>query len=181
VSSPHPEPKTRFLLLSENCERRGRVRRLQSLLVLASTFILWSEFHVTHYQIRNYPNLEGQVPLFISHRNWVAQLYSRHWVRFSSPPTTSRDTVEVFETASTRGYLPFNSKSKSELLYDLRFTANQFVLAPSPLMLTTREFFLQLNPCGHSPHITSSVTRGWVCLNTVGLLSSVRIAHIHVL
>jgi hypothetical protein len=34
-----------------------------------------------------------------------------------------------------------NFKSKSELLYDWRFTANQFVLASSPLRPTTRFFF----------------------------------------
>jgi hypothetical protein len=33
------------------------------------------------------------------------------------------------------------SKSKSKLLYDWRFTANQFVLASSPLRLMTRIFF----------------------------------------
>jgi hypothetical protein len=32
------------------------------------------------------------------------------------------------------------SESESELLYDWRFTANQFVLAPSPLRITTRDF-----------------------------------------
>jgi hypothetical protein len=56
--------------------------------------------------------------------------------------------------ATTR--LPSNWKSRSELLYDCRFTANQFVLAPSPLRLTTGDFF-QLNPCGHSPYVTSSL------------------------
>jgi hypothetical protein len=50
----------------------------------------------------------------------------------------------------------------SELLYDWRFTANQFVLAPSPLRLTTRIFF-QLNTCGYSPCVTFSLMRGWVC------------------
>jgi hypothetical protein len=25
-------------------------------------------------------------------------------------------------------------------------------------------FFLQLNPCGHRPYVTYSLTRGWVCL-----------------
>jgi hypothetical protein len=34
-------------------------------------------------------------------------------------------------------------------------------LAPSPLRLTTRDFF-QLNPCGHSPYVTP-LTRRWVC------------------
>jgi hypothetical protein len=55
------------------------------------------------------------------------------------------------------------SESESRLLYDWRFTANQFVLAPSPLRLMARIFF-QLNTCGHSPNITSSLTRGWVYL-----------------
>jgi hypothetical protein len=41
------------------------------------------------------------------------------------------------------------SNTESELLCDWRFTANQFVLATSPLRPTTRVFFLQLNPCGH--------------------------------
>jgi hypothetical protein len=40
-------------------------------------------------QIRDSPNLDGQVPVFIS---------PRHWVPFSSPPTTRRATVEIFET-----------------------------------------------------------------------------------
>jgi hypothetical protein len=48
------------------------------------------------------PNLEGQVPLFISPRNRVAQLDPQTLGSFPSPPTVRRDTVEVFETASTR-------------------------------------------------------------------------------
>jgi hypothetical protein len=32
-------------------------------------------------------------------------------------------------------------ESESELLYDWRFTANQFILASSPLRLTTTFFF----------------------------------------
>jgi hypothetical protein len=31
------------------------------------------------------------------------------------------------------------------------------------LRCTTSHFFSQLNPCGHSPDVTSSLTRGWVC------------------
>jgi hypothetical protein len=54
--------------------------------------------------------------------------------------------------------------SESKLLCDWRFTANQFVLAPRPLRLTTRDFFSQLKPCRHSPYVTSSLTSGWVCL-----------------
>jgi hypothetical protein len=52
------------------------------LLVLASAVILGSESLGTHdhillSQIRGSPNLEGQVPVFISPRNRVAQLYPR--------------------------------------------------------------------------------------------------------
>jgi hypothetical protein len=43
-------------------------------------------------------------------------------------------------------FLP--SPFQSELLYDWRFTANQFVLAASPLRLTTSNFISRLNTCG---------------------------------
>jgi hypothetical protein len=49
--------------------------------------------------------------------------------------------------------------SESELLYDGRFTTNQFVLATSPLTPTTSNFIFQLNNCG----MTSSLARGCVC------------------
>jgi hypothetical protein len=56
----------------------GRVCHLLLLLALASAVIL--ESHGTHdhillSQIRDSPNLEGYVPVFISPRNSVAQLY----------------------------------------------------------------------------------------------------------
>jgi hypothetical protein len=59
---------------------RGWVCRLQLLLVRASADILRSESHRTHdhillCQIGDSPNLEGQVPVFISPRNRVARLY----------------------------------------------------------------------------------------------------------
>jgi hypothetical protein len=39
----------------------------------------------------------------------------------------------------------------------------KFVLAISPLRLATSNFILQLNTCGYSPYVTSSLTRGWIC------------------
>jgi hypothetical protein len=59
--------------------------------------------------------------------------------------------------------LTITSDSESELLSDWRFTANHFVLTPSPLSLPTR-IFLQLNPCSHSPNVTSSLTKRWAYL-----------------
>jgi hypothetical protein len=49
------------------------------------------------------------------------------------------------------------------LLYDWRFTANGFVLATSPLRLTTSSIIFKVNTCGYSSYVTSSLTRGWVC------------------
>jgi hypothetical protein len=52
--------------------------------------------------------------------------------------------------------------SESQLLDYWRVTIKQFVLAPGALRLKIRDFF-QLNPCGHSPYVTSSLMRGQVC------------------
>jgi hypothetical protein len=52
---------------------------------------------------------------------------------------------------------------KRQLLYDWRFTTNQFILATSPLRLTTSNFFFQLNTCSYSPYVTISLMRRWVC------------------
>jgi hypothetical protein len=79
--------------------------------------------------------------------------------------------------------------SESELLYDWRFTANQFVLATSPLRPTTRIFIFQLHTCGYSPYVTSSLTRGWLCrlqlllvlASAVILRSDSRGTHDHIL
>jgi hypothetical protein len=61
---------------------RGRVCRLQLMLILASAIILGSQSRGTHdhillSQIRDSPNLEGQVLAFTFLRNKVAQLYPR--------------------------------------------------------------------------------------------------------
>jgi hypothetical protein len=87
----HVGPETRFFLLSNRCGfvdvgvpylTRGLVCRLQLQLSLASTVILGSESgrtcdRILLYQIRDYTNLEGQAPVFISPTNRVAQLYIR--------------------------------------------------------------------------------------------------------
>jgi hypothetical protein len=68
----------------------------------------------------------------------------------------------AFNPLKTESESESESESELELLYDWRFTANQFVLASSPLRPRTR-FIFQLNTCGHSPYVISSVTRGWIC------------------
>jgi hypothetical protein len=81
------------------------------------------------------------------------------------------------------------NQSQSQSLYDWRFTANQFVLATSPLRHTTSNFIFQLNPCGYSPYVISSLARGWVSLlqlllifaNAVILMSESRGTQDHIL
>jgi hypothetical protein len=81
VSSTHLGPKTRFLLLSDSFGFVDvGVYRLQLFLVIASGVILGSESSGTHdhillSHIRDSSNMEGQVPVFISLRNRMVQLY----------------------------------------------------------------------------------------------------------
>jgi hypothetical protein len=63
---------------------RGRVCRLQLLLVLASAVILGSDSRGTHdhillFQIQYSPNLEGQVPVFIPQEQGGRVIPPRHW------------------------------------------------------------------------------------------------------
>jgi hypothetical protein len=77
-------------------------------------------------------------------RSFLFQRICRNW------------TLSILKSAS-------QSESESELFYDWQFTANQFALATSPWRLTTRNFMFQLNTCGYSYYVTSSLARGWVC------------------
>jgi hypothetical protein len=81
------EATARIVFLLNTCchspsLKRGWVCLLHLLLALASTFILRSDSrgtrnHILLSQIRDSPNLEGQVPLFIYPRNKAAQLSPR--------------------------------------------------------------------------------------------------------
>jgi hypothetical protein len=68
----------------------------------------------------------------------VTIFYSLRFETSFSSPTTRRVSLELFDPASIR--VKSAKKSKSNLLYDWRFTANQFVLASSPSRRTTRDF-----------------------------------------
>jgi hypothetical protein len=87
---------------------REQICRLQLLLGLASEVIFRSESHGPHdhillSQIRDSPNLEARSPYLYSLGTGWSSYIPRHWVPFSSPPTTRRATVEVLELTSTRG------------------------------------------------------------------------------
>jgi hypothetical protein len=53
--------------------------------------------------------------------------------------------------------------ARSHLVRSRVRVTNSFVLATSPLRRTTSNFIFQPNTCLHSPYVTSSLTRGWVC------------------
>jgi hypothetical protein len=99
------------------------------------------------------PSFVGLATIFYSLRFesslFVASYDSLRWRYTTTPP---------------QGYCVcrFRIRVRVSLLYDWRFTANQFFSAPSPFRLTAR-FFLPLKICRHRPYVTSSLTRGWVC------------------
>jgi hypothetical protein len=95
----------------------------------------------------------------------------RHWVPFSSPPTTRKATVEVFDPLTD---------SESDLLYDWQVKAKVRVtlrlavyrqsvrLGVKPLETHDQRLF-QLNSCGNRPYVTFSLMRRrffflWICL-----------------
>jgi hypothetical protein len=85
---------------------RGRVCRLQLLLVLASAVILRSDTSGTHDHIllsdSRPPTWRARSPyLYPTRTGWPVYTPS-NWVPFLSPPTTRRATVEVFDPASIR-------------------------------------------------------------------------------
>jgi hypothetical protein len=120
-------------------------------------------------------------PYLYSPKTGCPNYTPRKRVPFSSPSSDRRTTVEAIWLNATQ--------SESELLHDWPFTAHQFVLTTSPLRLTTTNFIFQLNTCGYSTYVTSSLTRGWICslqfllvlVSAVILRSEFRGTHDHIL
>jgi hypothetical protein len=89
---------------------RGWVCRLQFMLVLASSVILGSKSrgphdHILLSQIRDSPAWKTRSPcLYTPGTGWPSYT-SRHWDPVSSPPTTRRATMEIFEPASNGFFL----------------------------------------------------------------------------
>jgi hypothetical protein len=79
--------------------------KLQLLLVITRAVTLQSEprrnhDHILVFQVRDTQNWRDNSRYFLTNR--VAQLYSRHWVHFSTPQSAHRTIVNVVEAASTR-------------------------------------------------------------------------------
>jgi hypothetical protein len=93
----------------------------------------------------------------------IFRIDSSKWVR----PNHREARCQAFSGGCTqRGFITkrlcFLPQSRSEFLYDWRFTAYQFVLAKTHLRSMTRIFIYKLSTWSYSSHVTSSLTRGWV-------------------
>jgi hypothetical protein len=102
---------------------RGWVCHLELLLVLASAVILKSESRGTS-QILDSPTWRARSLYSYPPRMWLSGHTFRHWVPFSSPHTTRRATVQVFNPAST-------SHSESHIATDGRSVSKSWCRAPS--------------------------------------------------
>jgi hypothetical protein len=101
------------------------------------------------------------------------------WYKFTFPPNwqlwkwSSHNSVEVcrYKTSLRQEIISASNWNTYCILETVlssfwrpRFTANQFVLATSPLRHTTRIFILfQLSTWRYSPYELSFLMRGWVC------------------
>jgi hypothetical protein len=102
-------------------------------------------------RVETLPTWRARSPyLYPPGTGWPSYI-SRHWVLFSSPPTTRRATVGAFEPACTQ-------RLKLRVTLRLLDYRQSVRLGAKPLRITTRDFF-RLNSCGHNPYMISSLTR----------------------
>jgi hypothetical protein len=99
---------------------------------------------------------------------WLVAAFNGGHSPYSVFPNCPRPQLPASQFSQKQLSTDSINHSKSKLLYDWWFTGNQFVLSPSPLGLTIRDFF-QMNPLDHSPYIKSSVTRRLVYLLCIRL------------
>jgi hypothetical protein len=183
VSSTHLGPKTRFLLLSDSCGfvdvGRSLWREdgchLQLLLAPASAVTLGpnpARLMTIFYCLRlDTPSIwRIRSPYLCPLGTRWPSYTPRHRVPFSSPPTTLRVTVDVFEPVSTRGWTSNRSQSRSES-YEYFMTGQA--------TWGSRPGFVQLKPSNHSLYVISSLTRWRVCLLWIFLAFCKCMHHTH--
>jgi hypothetical protein len=115
---------------------RWGISRLQLLLALASTLILGSESRGTHdhillSQIRDSPNLEGQVPTFISPRNRVAQLHPQALASLFVASYDSQGCGRGIRTRPHTGFPLGRSSSQSHIATYGQSVSKSWCRAPS--------------------------------------------------
>jgi hypothetical protein len=144
-----------LLMWGALCDERTGCR-LQLLLDLASAVILESEScgihdHILLSQIRDSTNLEGQVPVFISLRKRVAQLYPRVPDSFFVASYGSQGYGGGIRTSLHAGM-----KSESKLCYDQRSVVSlSWVKSKSKLLY---DWWLNIQSVPHGKHSVSITT-----------------------
>jgi hypothetical protein len=110
---------------------------------------------------RNYCAIDNLHTLQITTAHAKAS-HSAFICRFPVTASNGGDSSASALTPLPAGHRLTNElNSKSKLLCEWRFTADQFALASSPLRFTARDFFFQRNSCGHSLYVTSSMITPW--------------------
>jgi hypothetical protein len=150
--------------------KRGWVCHLQTLLALASADILRSESHGTHdhillSQIWDFHNLEGEVPIFISPRNRVVQLY---------PQALGSNFIASYDSqgygGGTRPYLLFHFNfCLSSPYVTMAQTAQKtlFLTTPTPTAVAAAtqqwagHFYMFTEPLPHNRQWLSSYVTLW--------------------
>jgi hypothetical protein len=113
------------------------------------------------------PNLEHKFKFFVLSESFIFVVVGR--------PLWREDGYVVYNCC-----WPGLIKFKVNVTLGLEVYRQSVYLRSKPVEAHDQRF-LQLNPCGHSPHVTFSLTRGLVCLLWICFaspLSSVCIAHI---
>jgi hypothetical protein len=107
--------------------------------------------------------------------DWLATIFYclRFETSFLSPPTTRRGR---YSTPPPHGKVQCERERVTLRLAAYRQSVR---LGAWPLETHDQRFFFQLNSCGNSPYVTSSLTRRWVCLLWICLaFRQVCISHI---
>jgi hypothetical protein len=92
-------------------------------------------------------------------RNRVAQLYTQ---AICSLFVVSYDSQGYGGGIRIRLHAGIMIQLRVRITLQLAVYLKSVCLGAKPLQIHDQQFF-QLNPCGYSPYVTSSLTRGWVC------------------
>jgi hypothetical protein len=125
---------------------RGRVRNLLLLLVLASA-VPWDSTIFYCPSSWDFPNLEGQVPVFISSRNKVAQIYPQALVYLSAASYKSQGYRLGILSRLHTGF----ELEKLKLSYDRQSVGQSVLVSGTHLGPTTNFSFslkFSLDSCG---------------------------------
>jgi hypothetical protein len=120
---------------------------------------------------RTIPCLSYQLFTATACNNWIPEI----------TPLTHQSTLRWLTLLTNSVHInPLKVKIKVKITLRLVVHLQSVRLGAKPLETHDQSFlFLQLNPCDHSPYVTSSLTKGWICLLWVCLIFfQVYVSHI---